>query len=294
VTAGPADRAVALRELATLLRAGLTLRESLEAWVTRAPESLTPELQRLCRRLWLGAPVEEALSELAPALGHEAAAVNAVVTVHLRLGGDAARLLDDAAGAAEERRGAVEAAAASVAGARLSGRLVACLPFALLLLSPAARSPFFDVIGVVLLVAGIGLGALGLVWMSRIVPRPEEVGDPCAFLAGLVAAVCEAGASPSTALEVLASCPGVPQAEQLSRAGRLTALGVSWPEALCRTGDEGLGALAAVIERATGSGSPVAAGLRRLPVLMVLPLTLCVLPSFALLGLGPFLRGVSL
>ena len=313
MTASAADRAAALRELASLLRTGLTLRQGLDAWVDHAPESLTPALRRLRGRLRLGASVGEALPAVFTALGDEAAVIGALAAIHLQLGGDAAGLLDDAATTTEESRSAVEGAAASVAGARLSGRLVASLPFALLLLSPAARSPLFDLVGVALFASGIGLGTVGLVWMSRIVPRPHEISDSSAFLANLVAAVCEAGASPFAAFEALASSPGVPLAEHLSRASRLTALGASWPEALRRTGDEGLGALAVVVQRASGSGSPVTAALRtlaasrrlrarqefearlrRAPVLMVVPLTLCVLPSFALLGLGPFLRGVSL
>ncbi len=309
----PSDRATALRQLAALLRAGLTLGEGLDEWGDRAPESLKAPLERLRRRLRLGASAEEALSVLVPEMDEEGPAVAALLTVHVRLGGDAAALLEEAAGAAEDRLAARESAIAMASGARLSGRMVASLPFALLLLSPASKAPLFDAAGLALLAAGIGLGVVGLLWMGRLVPRPEALADPCSALASLVAAVCEAGASPSAALEVMAGCVGVPLGEELGRARRLAALGASWPEALRRAdGDgDGLGELAAVIERATSSGSPVAAPLRslaasrrrrgardfearlrRAPVLMVVPLTLCVLPSFAVLGLGPFLRGV--
>ncbi|MDQ3662159.1 MAG: type II secretion system F family protein [Actinomycetota bacterium] len=308
-----ADRVAGLRELATLLRAGLSLGEGLDEWADRAPESLRGPLERLRRRLRLGATTEEALERLVPELGEEGPAVAALVSVHVRLGGDAATLLEDAATAAEERRAAIESAAAAASGARLSGHMVAALPFALLLLSPASRAPLFDGTGLALLAVGVGLGAVGLVWMGRVVPRPEGLGDPCASLASLVAGVCEAGTSPNEALEVIAGCAGVPLEEELGRARRLASLGASWPEALRRAGDDGLGELATVIERATNSGSPVAAPLRslatsrrrqaardfearlrRAPVIMVVPLTLCVLPSFAVLGLAPFLRGVSL
>jgi Flp pilus assembly protein TadB len=305
------DRAVALRELAALLRAGLTLGESLDAWADHAPESLRIPLECLRRRLRLGAPAEEALETLVPELGEEGPAVAALVTVHVRLGGDAARLLEDAAMAADDRRAATESAAAAASGARLSGRMVASLPFVLLLLSPASRAPLFDAPGLALLAAGLGLGAVGLWWMGRIVPRPGSLDDPCGVLAALVAGVCEAGASPGAALEVMAGCVGAPLGEELDRARRLVWLGATWPEALIRI-DAGLSDLAAVIQRATSSGSPVAAPLRslaasrrlqaardfetrlrRAPVVMVVPLTLCVLPSFAVLGLAPFLRGVA-
>jgi Flp pilus assembly protein TadB len=307
----PSDRATALRQLAALLRAGLTLGEGLDEWGDRAPESLRAPLERLRRRLRLGASAEEALSSLVPEMDEEGPAVAALLTVHVRLGGDAAALLEEAAGAAEDRLAATESAIAMASGARLSGRMVASLPFALLLLSPASKAPLFDAAGLALLAAGIGLGVVGLLWMGRLVPRPEALADPCSALASLVAAVCEAGASPSAALEVMAGCVGVPLGEELGRARRLAALGASWPEALRRADGDGLGELAAVIERATSSGSPIAAPLRslaasrrrrgardfearlrRAPVLMVVPLTLCVLPSFAVLGLGPFLRGV--
>lgn len=309
-TAG--DRTAALRELAALLRAGLTLGEAFDKWADRAPESLTAPLERLRRRLRLGASAEEALSSLVPELGEEGPAVAALVAVHVRLGGDAASLLEEAATAAEDRRAATGAATAAASGARLSGRMVASLPFALLLLSPASRAPLFDAAGLALLAVGIILGVMGLWWMGRIVPRPDGISDPRAALASLLAAVCEAGASPSAALEVMAGCAGAPLGEELRRAQRLASLGLSWPEALRHSDGDRLGELAAVIERATSSGSPVAAPLRslaasrrqqgardfearlrRAPVVMVVPLTLCVLPSFAVLGLAPFLRGVA-
>jgi Flp pilus assembly protein TadB len=307
-----ADRAAALRELAALLRAGLTLGESLDGWADHAPESLKAPLERLRRRLRLGAPAEEALEILVPELGEEGPTVAALVTVHVRLGGDAAALLEEAATAADDRRAATESAAAAASGARLSGRMVASLPFALLLLSPASRAPLFDAPGLALIAVGLGLGGVGLWWMGRIVPSPEGLGDPCAALATLMAGVCEAGTSPGAALEVIAGCVGAPLGEDLDRARRLASLGATWPEAL-RRADAGLADLAAVIQRATISGAPVAAPLRslaasrrlqaardfearlrRAPVVMVVPLTLCVLPSFAVLGLAPFLRGVSL
>ncbi|MCA1672228.1 MAG: type II secretion system F family protein [Actinobacteria bacterium] len=305
-----AERAAALRELAALLRAGLTLGESLDGWADHAPESLRTPLEHMRRRLRLGAPAEAALETVIPELGEEGPAVAALVTIHVRLGGDAARLLEDAATAADDRRAATESATAAASGARLSGRMVASVPFALLLLSPASRAPLFDAPGLALLAVGLGLGGVGLWWMGRVVPRPETFDDPCVALATLVAGVCEAGTSPGAALEVMAGCDGAPLGEELERARRLVSLGATWPEALRRI-DAGLGDLAAVIQRATNSGSPVAAPLRslatsrrlqaarhfearlrRAPVVMVVPLTLCVLPSFAVLGLAPFLRGV--
>jgi pilus assembly protein TadC len=97
------------------------------------------------------------------------------------------------------------------------------------------------------------------------------------------------------------------------RERRLVRLGSSWTGALERSEDTGLAALAATIERAERTGTPIAAALvgfakrrrqrlhlefeaatKKAPVVMVVPLVLCVLPSFCLLALAPFLRGLAL
>ena len=79
-----------------------------------------------------------------------------------------------------------------------------------------------------------------------------------------------------------------------------------------RSDDESLRSLGAALAAPQSLGVPVAAALdefarrraeslenaleraiRRAPVKMVVPLTLCVLPSFALLALTPFLRSLT-
>jgi hypothetical protein len=111
----------------------------------------------------------------------------------------------------------------------------------------------------------------------------------------------------------LAAVAGHRDDAALSRAARRAQLGCPWPEALRRSCDAGYTALAQVIERTDRHGLPAADALeafavlrraeraqefeksiRRAPVLMVVPLVLCVLPAFVLLALGPFLRGLSL
>jgi hypothetical protein len=81
---------------------------------------------------------------------------------------------------------------------------------------------------------------------------------------------------------------------------------------LLAAGADGAADLVAAIARAEGHGLSPEASLRRFaaarrvmatrsferdvrraPVLMVLPLVLCVLPAFGLLAVGPFLRSIT-
>ena len=185
----------AIGALAALLRTGFTTREALVRWSAQAPESLRPDLERLRRRLLLGETVESAVLGLGEALGDDAASVATVLAVHARLGGDAGRMLDRLAQAIEVRRAGLESARAAAAGATLSARLVASLPFAFVPLAPLARAPLFDAVGLALLGLGISLGAMGMVWMSRLVPRPPASEDGAALVADLAATVLAEGAS---------------------------------------------------------------------------------------------------
>jgi uncharacterized protein len=93
---------------------------------------------------------------------------------------------------------------------------------------------------------------------------------------------------------------------QLRRSARLVRLGATWTQALERSVDASLQQLGRTLLQAEDKGLPVAASLdafaaatrrekarlfdaaiRRAPVLMVVPLVVCVLPAFVLLGLGP-------
>jgi tight adherence protein C len=90
-------------------------------------------------------------------------------------------------------------------------------------------------------------------------------------------------------------------------------LGSTWPEALAASSDPHVSALGGALLSAYRVGVPVAGRLRlfasdlreqrrlafeaetrKAPVMMVLPLVLCILPSFLLLALGPFVRGLSI
>jgi len=185
---------------------------------------------------------------------------------------------------------------------------VAALPFVFLPIVPLSRAPLFDEVGLTLLALGGALGVVGFAWISRLVPRPA-VADPAGDLAFVVATAIRGGSSPAGALEEIARAG---TAGSLGRALRMSRLAASWPDALPRCGDEPLRRLGGILRTAESYGTPVAEALevfaagrrselrrdfelrsRRAPVRMVLPLTLCVLPSFVLVAIVPFLRGIS-
>ena len=131
-------------------------------------------------------------------------------------------------------------------------------------------------------------------------------------LAEVAASALRGGTGLRTALDALARCPPTGTNEALDRAARLVRLGLPWAEALQRTSDAGLAELGRVLLRSDARGLPLAQTLgdfavakreesarlleraiRRAAILMVVPLVVCVLPAFVLLGLGPFIRGLA-
>jgi Flp pilus assembly protein TadB len=308
---GPGDRAEGLRALAGILRTGAGLRAALMEWHLYAPISLRNDLARLARRLSLGAPVGAAIESLRIAMGDDADGLAGLFAVHGRLGGDLPRMLEGFALRIEQRGAWFEAGRAAGSGALLSARIVAGLPLLLMLVAPMGRAPLFDTLGVALFVSGGSLAATGMWWMTRLVPKPQSFDDPAAALADTTASALNGGAPLAFALDVTAAHAPAPLSAPLRRARRMVRLGASWPEALGRLDVDALTSLARTLGRAESTGQPIAgfltawaeqrrsetarefeAAMKRAPVLMVLPLTLCVLPSYGLIGLVPFLRGL--
>jgi Flp pilus assembly protein TadB len=306
------ERAEALRALAALLRAGLGPLAALREWYRDAPPNCRHSLLRMTRRISLGCPPAAALTGLREALGDDAAAVSAAITLHIELGGDVARVLERLAAAIDRRDASLRAGRAASAGALLSGRVVAGLPLLLVPLAPLADAPLVDALGLAMLISGAALAVMGIWWIGRLVPRPPASDDPEAIVADSIAAAARAGIPPSGAIEAAARGPVAHLAPALRKAQRLVILGAAWHEALVLSGDEALASIAGAVGRADRLGTPVAdaleshadrcreigihrfeESLRRAPVLMVLPLSFCVLPAYAILGLGPYIRTMA-
>lgn len=296
--------ASALVALAALLKSGLSVRQALLIWPEELTGDLRSEAAEIVRRLQLGHSVARAVetSSLAWILFP-------AFTLHFSAGVDIVAWLERVAADREETVAAWKAAQGAAAGAALSGRMVAGLPLLFVPLTPLARAPLTDPLGIAMAATGVALAIAGLRWIGRLLPRPP-IQDPVAELCVSLSAMLKIGMSLHTALEVASRQPDA--SSGLVRARRHFQMGSSWADALAASGDE-VAPLAGSIRRAQRFGLPLAdaletvaterraeqkrdfeAKMKRAPVLMVVPLTCCILPAYALLALGPFLRSVSL
>jgi Flp pilus assembly protein TadB len=142
-------------------------------------------------------------------------------------------------------------------------------------------------------------------------PPPPGIDD-AALLATLTAAAARGGAEVTETLRVARDTAPAEIAEGLRRVERLLQLGLHVPEALARSEVEALREMGAELGRCLVAGAPAAETLERFArrriatsalefeermrksaVVMVLPLSLCLLPAYVLLVLVPFLRSLS-
>lgn len=306
------ERALALEALASLLSGGLAVESALSEWHDNVPPGIAPSLLSVRRLLALGAPTAVAVAAAEDPLGEDLAALQAALALHTDVGANPVPMIERAAELLRRRADSQAAGRAAASGARLSGWMVGGLPLVSLPLLPMAKAPLLDPAGLAVLFFGVALTAGGMFWMARLVPRARPADEPLALFADHVAAGLRAGASLFAALEVAARHAPATLGEQLGRARRRTNLGQPWSAALKEADPQMLGALAMTLQRAERLGSPLVPALeafaetvrvdaqraferevRRAPVLMVLPLVLCVLPAFGLLAIVPFLRGIA-
>ena len=297
--------ALALRSLASLLRSGAAVERALIEWPERLSEGPFKEwTERVSRMIELGADPAEAVAVDG---GQVAAALSAIVAVHVELGGSIASSVNELAERIEAWDGSSTGAAAQAAGAKLSARMIALLPLASLVFVPGPKLPMDDPLAMTTIFLGVSLVAIGSRWMAKLLPTPPKM-DLAAAVASALAATVGGGALPDQVLSLLAGRGH----EELRAASVRVALGLSWEEALVHSDDEGLAALGTTLAESRSSGAPIADALRtfvaerersailsfeaearRAPVRMVVPLTVCMLPAFLLLGAGPIVRGLS-
>jgi len=162
-----------LEGAATEMRGGATVENAIEA-IVAGGGPLAPDLERVAGRVGLGARLGDALGSWAAerdvAGVREAAGSLALAA---EVGGPSAGALDGLATSLRERRGALADARALSAQARLSAVVVGAGPIGYLVLSaladPAATGRLYATRpGQVCLVAGLGLEALGALWMRHL------------------------------------------------------------------------------------------------------------------------------
>jgi tight adherence protein B len=298
-------RAEALRSLAALLRTEPTPVSALQRWAADLSERGISEAGSITARIKLGAGSSTAIQVLHDSFGADLDGIQFALELQCHRGLDGAALLERTARGIEKRAAAAGSIRAAIAGIRLSARLVAGLPLAFVVLTPAARAPLADPLGVTLVVTGLALALVGWVWMRKLEPA-LPFDHPWAAFCETTAGLMRCGSSIPDALLTSSERDG-----SLSSVSARVHLGATWPESLRASGDGCAIEIASVLDRGLRFGAGVASSLedlagrwrartsleleqsvRRAPVLMVLPLTLCVLPSFCLLALAPFLRAL--
>ena len=293
------------------LAAGLSLPGALYEIAPTMPAPLARSARRAAAALALGAPVHEALGELDVVVRDDDLAPLAVVLASFaRSGGRIGDSLERVATLLRGRLALAEERDALTAQARLSANvLVALAPlggvFFSLAMPDYAATLAGD--GRALLVVALVLEVLGALWLVRIVRAVAPPPDLATFLDAVVVGL-EAGLTfPHALAGIVDRAPGLARGAEARRLLADLALGRPMAAALTSFAGDAAGArVAALVASAARFGSPVAGLLvvqadairatqrhraqetaRRLPVLMLFPLALCILPALLVVFLGP-------
>lgn len=297
--------------VAAALGSGLSLTVALAEVAPTLPPGLAAPTHRAASALVLGATIEDALAAYAGTVPDEDIAPLAVVLAAFarsggRVGGSLARVAALMRGrlALEDERSALTAQGRVSAIVLVALAPIGALFFALA--TPDYAATFVGQ-GAGLLALALALEAAGAIWLWRIVRATAPPPDLATFLDAVVVGL-EAGLTFERALAALVE--RAPRLGRLADARRLLAdlaLGRSLPDALGGFGRGGDDArIAALVVAATRFGAPLAgllviqadalrtadrrraeADARRLPVLMLFPLSLTILPALLVVFLGP-------
>jgi Flp pilus assembly protein TadB len=305
------DVPVLVDGLAAALGSGLSLPL---AFAEVAP-TLRPELAGATRRvaasLSLGASIPsavEALSEIVPA--EDVAPLVIVLASFARSGGRVGDGLERVAALLRGRLALEEERHALTAQSRASATvLVSLAPLGAAFLGIAMPDYGSTVIrdGLGLAALALAFEAAGALWLWRIVRRAAAAPDLASFLEAVVVGL-DAGLTFERALSgLIERVPSLARAAEARRLLADLALGVPLATALRAFASRPEEArVAALVAASTRFGSPLAhvlvvqaealrateryraqAVARRLPVLMLFPLAICVLPALLLVFLGP-------
>jgi tight adherence protein B len=164
-----------LQMLAGGLRAGHSLPQSIDALAHEALSPTREEFQRVLFETRLGHPLTEAMRNLATRVGSEDFEwVAEAVEIQRDVGGDLAELLDNVTNTIRDRRRVGRQIKTLTAEGRLSAIVLFCLPIAMFCYMAIASKAYFRDLthsgaGVLLIIGGVTLMAVGGLWLRRIV-----------------------------------------------------------------------------------------------------------------------------
>lgn len=295
--------------LGAALGAGLSLELALAEVAGTLPQPLAARCRRASSELRLGSRLPAALGVLDGCVPYaDLAAFRVVIGSFHRAGGPVRRRLERVARLLRGRLALEDEQRALTAQGRMSAIvLIALAPFGALLFTLLMPSYAETLLGEgrALLLVAILLEIVGALWLMRIVRSTAPSAELPALLDAVVVGL-DAGLTFEQSLRAL-----VWRGAAGPAARRLAAdlgLGVGQPRALARfaAGGPGEARVAGLVAAATRLGAPLAELLvtqadamreaerrraeeraRRLPLLMLFPLTFCVLPALLIVFLGP-------
>ena len=298
--------------LGAALGAGLSVELALAEIAPTLPRPLDACCRQAAASLRLGAPLDSALDAFGPLVpAQDLAGLRIVLLSFHRAGGPVRRRLERVAALLRGRLALEDEHAALTAQGRVSAIvLVALAPFggALFMLLIPGYGPTLVDRGLGLLAVALVLEIGGGLWLARIVRSPQQRHDLPALLDAVVIGL-DAGLTFEQSLRALVR--RAPRLARLPEARRLLAdlaLGRGRARAFSVFAASGPAEarVSGLVSAATRLGAPLAellvaqadalreadrrqaeARARRLPVLMLFPLTFCVLPALLIVFLGP-------
>ncbi len=301
-----------VESLAAAIASGLSLPQAFAEIAPALPATLARPTRRAAAALSLGRPIDDALMSYRGAVSEEDLAPLAIVLGSFaRAGGRVRRSLSRVAALLRGRLALEEEQAALTAQGRASALV-------LVLLAPLGGLFFAvsmpDYVGILLgrgrglLVVAIVLEAGAVIWLRRLV-RVPTTGSALASLLDAVVVGLDSGMTFEQALRALvARAPAVGRLAEARRLLADLALGRGARRSFAAFGASGAAEarVASLIASSMRFGAPLAdllvlqadalresdrrraeAAARRLPVLMLFPLTFCVLPALLIVFLGP-------
>jgi len=161
--------------LASSLRAGYSFLQALDTVSKEIGEPSASEFSRVVAEIRLGRPIDESLMAMAERVGSQDLKWAVIaVNIQRQVGGNLAEVLDIVASTVRERGYVHRQIRVLSAEGRLSMYILAALPFLIgiyeAIVNPAyLRLLFTTSVGILLLIVGGTLMAVGLFWMTRIV-----------------------------------------------------------------------------------------------------------------------------
>lgn len=298
-----------IEALGAALGAGLSLELALAEVGSTLPQPLAGSCRRAAAALRLGSPLPTALASLEDRVpADDLTALRVVLGSFHRAGGPVRRRLERVARLLRGRLALEDEQRALTAQGRMSAIvLIALAPFgaALFTLLMPSYSETLLGEGRALLLAAIALEVAGGAWLLRIVRSTAPSGELPGLLDAVVVGL-DAGLTFEQSLRALVGRGnGTPAARRLAADLRL---GTGQVRALASFAACGAAEarVAGLVAAATRLGAPLAELLvtqadalreterrqaeeraRRLPLLMLFPLTFCVLPALLIVFLGP-------